>query len=1006
MLKVSSYSVVGPLSRRRQARGPRLVVFFALCALPNMMDRFSAPTSTLCSVLTLRGQMDFRAIRLSRDLRFVEKNPVDGAACEPVDGDELRVWHGNVLLGSGDDEAAYHFVITFPDTYPVAAPSVRFATPVPHPNVLANGIFCTELLGNSQWAVDALPGAFSGWSSAYSPFAVLLSLVSMRDELLDNHNGVGPGEGAARARNHSCQQCGHRKGHEWPSIEEAGRLKTVEVFVPPPVTLLVPVEPVIKRVATVAATVKAPAPVAKAVAAAAVPAAKAAASPAVQTAAPVTKLSKPAVKQQIKAKKESAWVVVGPKKTAATVQKKAAPQQQQKKPLQQQQAMAKAVGAPSSNKASKQANTEVEYVPVGWMDEKAEKKRAERQKRRMREKAKLAAQMEAERVAAEKKAKKAAEKRKAAKLAKAVAPIAKTVASAAVTIVEAPATTLAVSSSKKQGAVVMGAFAKTPADVIAYLLRFLPLHDVLRCAQLCRGFAKVARNAFLWRDLYAREFPLSSPSQFGDFRHVYTLRVQGIVSELVCFHTKASLMESEEVILGYGINFTKNPKTNRLDYVDVTSELMSSEAFYTLKVRRGPRGEEVKAFLPCYLTAEHFGRSKMPALFKRVASELCPDEQLEEGLVRVLCCALNTRSVLLADKGVGNADTSFAVYSQLQRLFLALAAELPYIQRTVEDRVHSFVISERNREKDSTPSLGEFIPLLLVSKRYSWAQVRPMLLREVLARNVLWAGRHNSALANNESAMPASQRCAKFWSGTVVSNRLMMLSALFLSMSRREGSLAEQARVLDRLYGRQPLKTLATIKRVTAAILAPDAAWPMYFRVLLGASLPEARVEALLKDAVRDSRKKGYHSARTNFSAVMASGTSKILRKGESYTTAKDVNEIMLSLGWYFPRDVIFLDASLLCFNQSGTFIKGSQLDYQSPVNNVLGEAAMHSGDVITEEQKKGEHCIRISLHKMPKAVTSMYFTLSAWTQDLVSTLCCSCLIAFLTSYPLRSRRL
>jgi hypothetical protein len=65
------------------------------------------------------------------------------------------------------------------------------------------------------------------------------------------------------------------------------------------------------------------------------------------------------------------------------------------------------------------------------------------------------------------------------------------------------------------------------------------------------------------------------PKGVIDFRHAYTMRMQGIVSELCCFYTKASI---EEAVLGYGLAFTRNPKTGSVDYVEVyPSGLMSSE---------------------------------------------------------------------------------------------------------------------------------------------------------------------------------------------------------------------------------------------------------------------------------------------------------------------------------------------------------------------------------------------------------------------------------------------
>jgi stress response protein SCP2 len=75
------------------------------------------------------------------------------------------------------------------------------------------------------------------------------------------------------------------------------------------------------------------------------------------------------------------------------------------------------------------------------------------------------------------------------------------------------------------------------------------------------------------------------------------------------------------------------------------------------------------------------------------------------------------------------------------------------------------------------------------------------------------------------------------------------------------------------------------------------------------------------------------------------------------------------------------LDASLLCFNVSDSFIPRSHIDYNTPVNELLGESVLHSGDQING--KTGEHNILISLGKMPKVVHSVVLVLSAWTDTL-----------------------
>ena len=440
----------------------------------------------------------------------IRKNFLDHGVVEPVD-DDLFLWHGNVRLcdADGQEEAVYHFAMGFTKMYPSVAPVVRFLSPVPHPNVQANGVFCCELLGNTTWAHDQLVQGESGWSSAYSPFSVLLTLVSMRGELLPEHNGVTPAQAAQLAREFECGKCRHHgTKRETPCIADASKAAAVEVFIPPKVTLLVAKE-IIGSVQK--------APVAEKPVAEKPVVSENAAPPAVVVVKSAS--ATVVVVKKKKAKKDDGWVVVGK-------EKKPLQQKQEKKPLQQKQQQQKQ--QPQPQKKASAPSKDVEAVPVGWMDEvelKRQKEKARKKLKRQQAAMELKKQEEAKiQKEAEKRAKK---KQMAAKKIVAVA--------APVAVVSS------FSSSSKSKPVPMGMFAKMPADVLAYILRMLSVHDVLRCALVSKGFERVAKNAFLWKDLYAREFPQSSIKQMGDFRHAYTLRLQGVVSELVCFHTKVNI---------------------------------------------------------------------------------------------------------------------------------------------------------------------------------------------------------------------------------------------------------------------------------------------------------------------------------------------------------------------------------------------------------------------------------------------------------------------------------
>jgi hypothetical protein len=150
------------------------------------------------------------------------------------------------------------------------------------------------------------------------------------------------------------------------------------------------------------------------------------------------------------------------------------------------------------------------------------------------------------------------------------------------------------------------------------------------------------------------------------------------------------------------------------------------QAFYTHGCRVGPQGEQLQEFLPLYLSADHFERAR--PLLKKVVNRMYPQSAFDEGCISLVCAALNTLTVLLADKGVAACFGSVAAYTQLHRLFIALCTEVRGVQELVDERVARFVAGHRSKRDVS--SLGDFIPLLLVSRSAGWPAVRGPLVTE------------------------------------------------------------------------------------------------------------------------------------------------------------------------------------------------------------------------------------------------------------------------------------
>jgi hypothetical protein len=72
--------------------------------------------------------------------------------------------------------------------------------------------------------------------------------------------------------------------------------------------------------------------------------------------------------------------------------------------------------------------------------------------------------------------------------------------------------------------------------------------------------------------------------------------------------------------------------------------------------------------------------------------------------------------------------------------------------------------------------------------------------------------------------------------------------------------------------------------------------WPDFF-FLAGIPCPTpAGLTTMLRESVRNSKKKRYHDDRTNFRNIQASGTSVILKKGDNFSAPNSLNKGMLFL--------------------------------------------------------------------------------------------------------------
>lgn len=105
--------------------------------------------------------------RLVQDLKRIANEKPIGINAAPCP-DNIMIWNA-VIYGPEDtpfEDGTFKLVITFDETYPSKAPTVKFITKMFHPNIYADGNICLDILQNK-------------WSPVYDVVSILTSIQSL-----------------------------------------------------------------------------------------------------------------------------------------------------------------------------------------------------------------------------------------------------------------------------------------------------------------------------------------------------------------------------------------------------------------------------------------------------------------------------------------------------------------------------------------------------------------------------------------------------------------------------------------------------------------------------------------------------------------------------------------------------------------------------------------------------------------------------------------------------------
>ena len=123
-------------------------------------------------------------IRINKDLKDIQKNPLEGIYVELKDESNPFEW---IIYMEGPTETPFEggvfkLEMKFPDNYPQMPPSLRFLSEFWHPNVYGNGNVCISILHPPGDDPTSGELASERWCPTQSVDTILLSVQSMLSE--------------------------------------------------------------------------------------------------------------------------------------------------------------------------------------------------------------------------------------------------------------------------------------------------------------------------------------------------------------------------------------------------------------------------------------------------------------------------------------------------------------------------------------------------------------------------------------------------------------------------------------------------------------------------------------------------------------------------------------------------------------------------------------------------------------------------------------------------------
>ena len=356
----------------------------------------------------------------------------------------------------------------------------------------------------------------------------------------------------------------------------------------------------------------------------------------------------------------------------------------------------------------------------------------------------------------------------------------------------------------------------------------------------------------------------------------------------------------------------------------LTLDVLSLTAF-NQGVRRGVWKEEIHYFLPLVIDANHGARAlphieavimrmcgKKPTAFDSRApyrpptstsiqsveelASVKPPPFKAEAALKVIGVTMNSLVVDIMDQledgppPLHASEKALQGYAYMHHILLFLASKHPQLAALANAKVNKFLQANNGTHKKITPSLGEFLPLLCLSKK-GWDACKWMYVRESLARNTRWVLKHVAQLSRESrtNGLPRDKEIElktclalrkalltdnmneqhpdaglKAWFNiTLTGKRLAVFQSFFVNKIGRPIGSSGWSAVLNghnRVLGKLRPGLCLGLQRLCKEVLKPTFSWSVFFREMRLPAPTKKQFTDVLAKAYATSDAREYHT--------------------------------------------------------------------------------------------------------------------------------------------------